>query len=90
MSSNEALVFLFIRFGNKKFWVRDMDDDEVDYLADLLNILQDRISLGRWLSGNDGLESSLRSGRYRLKLVVLEPADGSRPGAYQIRSVIGR
>lgn len=90
MSSNESLVILFNRFGNKPFWVRDMDDGEVDDLAVLLDIFRDRSSLGRWLSGNDGLESSLLLGRDRLKLVVLEPSDDSRAGVYQIKSVIGR
>ena len=91
MSDKEALEALAHWFGTRSFRVRDIAEDRVDRIINLLGLPHNRSSLvlrtyvGRWLSSNEGLEVTNQEGR-RYRLVVLEPADDSKPGVYQIQS----
>lgn len=92
MSDKEALQALFGWFGDRRFQVSQIADDEVIeliYLAEIplsnTNIGQ-RSSVGKWLSDNNGLECATEANA-RLKLVVLEWADDNKPGWYQVQQI---
>ena len=77
-------------FGTRSFKVSDISDDRVEELSALAGIqhppkMSDngrRTSIGRWLN-RAADHDSIVHGR-TARLVVLEHADGSKPGLYRI------
>ena len=73
-------------FGERNFRVRNMDDDMVSQLAGQIGYPNDRSSIGRWLSSMDDNAYTVEDGRL-IELIVVEHADGSKPGIYRMRTV---
>ena len=92
MGDKEALQALNSWFGDQTFRVRDMPDDRVKELIELAEIglrptrIGRRSSVGDWISKNDGLECELQANN-TIRLVVLEGADGNKPGLYQVQRI---
>ena len=73
-------------FGERNFRVRNMDDDMVFQLAAQIGYPNERSSIGRWLTSMDDNAYTVEDGRL-LELIVVEYADGSKPGIYRMRTV---
>lgn len=88
MDRDEGIRTLFGWFGNKQFRIRDIDDDRLLTLTDLMGLSSrfingQRTQLGRILSEMNAHQFPVAPNRIG-RLVVVEPADGSVPGIYQV------
>ena len=92
MGDKEALQSLFGRFGDRRFQISHMSDDEVVDIIHLVDIplnptrIGQRSSVGKWFRDNDGLECAIQTNA-RLKLVVREWADDNKVGWYQVQQI---
>ena len=73
-------------FGESNFRVRNMTDKMVSQLANQIGYPNDRSSIGRWLTSMDCNVYTTEDGRV-VELNVVESADDSKPGIYQMRIV---
>ena len=72
-------------FGERNFRVRNMDDNMVSQLANQIGHPNDRSSIGRWLTSMDCNVYTTEGGR-AIELIVVQPADDSKPGIYRMRT----
>ena len=72
-------------FGERNFRVRNMDDSMVSQLASQIGHPNDRSTIGRWLTSMDCNVYTTEDGR-AVELIVVEPADDSKPGVYRMRT----
>ena len=73
-------------FDTRKFRVSSMDDKMVTKLANRIGYPNDRSTIGRWLTSMDCNVFTSGDGQ-GLELVVVSPADGSKPGIYRLRTI---
>ena len=84
----QAVVKLYGWFGEEKFLVKDLLDEQISELVILLGVESEypdalRSGVGRWLSDEGGIDFALVPGG-SVSVEVLERADGSFPGVYRV------